>query len=406
MPKAFEARLHAALRRLNVDAVIVATEPLSHLTYMEMLIPLNVHIFLDKPIVAFEQVSNDVDQAARVLIEFERLVELHRKNSSQVIAVAVQRRHHVGFAAVRQLVDEAATEFGCPISYMFSSHSDGQFRSPAEIETLLYHGTRQGYGKLFHSGMHLVDVQSTMIKSAAEAGGLTYDAFTTVASAVGPGGFSKLIPNHTIEAIFGNDGLSQHGFVGHGELDLVASTSFEIFGENTTLVQLDLAHNGVSGRAWATPKSDLYKSNGRQKHEHHIIRQGPFQTIYIDSYQAKHTHEINTEADFEYGGNNHFDVAVFRNDELWPTPTQSLERFGAAEIAGAHGLSSARLLNSVAKDQALLDFINTVTMPGKLRHPSLFEDHWLTSAWMAGIAESMASSRMITTKIPTHEGIH
>jgi len=403
MSKGFEAKLCAAVRRLDIDAVIVATEPLSHLAYMEVLIPLGVHILLDKPIVAFEQVSNDPAQAARVLSEYERLVDLHRPSPSQVIAVAVQRRHHLGFSAVRQLVDEAAAEFGCPVTYMFSSHTDGQFRSPVEMEELLYHGTRQGYGKLFHSGMHLVDVQSTMIESAATVGGFSYDAFSTVAHSLRPSGFSKLVPRQTLESIFGVEASAGSDFVGHGELDLIASTSFEVSGETTTLVQLDLAHNSVSGRNWARANPDLYKGNGRQKHEHHIIRQGPFQTIYVDTCQAEHMHDLNTDDDFKYGGNNHFDVAVFRNAGTWSTPTEPLLRFGAADLAAAHGLSSGRLLNSVAKDQALVDFIDTIATPGR-HHPSLLEDHWLTSAWMACIAESMASNRMVTMKVPSGEG--
>lgn len=403
MPVKFAERLRAAIRRLDVDAVIVATEPLSHLSYMEVLVPLKVHILLDKPIVAFEQVSNDPAQAARVLSEYERLVDLHRQSPSQVIAVAVQRRHHIGFSAVRQFVDEAAAEFGCPVTYMFSSHTDGQFRSPAEMEELLYHGTRQGYGKLFHSGMHLVDVQSTMIESAAETADFSYNALSTIAHSLRPSGFTKLVPRHALESIFGVEASAGGDFVGHGELDLIASTSFEASGETTTLVQLDLAHNSVSGRNWVKANPDLYKGNGRQKHEHHIIRQGPFQTIYVDTCQAKHMHDLNTDEDFEYGGNNHFDVAVFRNAGTWSTPTEALLRFGAADLAATHGLSSGRLLNSVAKDQALLDFIDTISTPGH-RHPSLLEDHWLTSAWMACIAESMASNRVITIKIPSDEG--
>ncbi|PIP61576.1 hypothetical protein COW99_03565 [Candidatus Roizmanbacteria bacterium CG22_combo_CG10-13_8_21_14_all_38_20] len=32
---------------------------------------------------------------------------------------------------------------------------------------------------------------------------------------------------------------------------------------------------------------DLYKGNGRLRHESHFIEQGPFQAISFDSYQSK-----------------------------------------------------------------------------------------------------------------------
>jgi predicted dehydrogenase len=400
MSPQFEARLRNKLRQLQVDAVIVASDPLSHLAYLEVLIPTGVHVLVDKPIVAFEQVSNDSAQASRVLTEYGQLLDAASANADQLVAVAVQRRHHHGFQLVRELVVEAATNFGCPITFMLSSHADGQFRSPSEIESLTYHGTREGYGKLFHSGMHMVDVQSVLMQAAAAAAGMHYTAFTAFAHAVRPGGFIKQIPAPTLEAIFGQKALDHDGFLGHGELDLAANTAFETDGEITTTALLDLAHNSVSGRAWVEANGDLYKGNGRQKHEHHMIRQGPFQTIYLNTCQTKHIHDVNTDDDFACGGNNHFDITVFRNHEVWPTPTVPMERIGAADIAASHGLSSGRLLNSYAKDQTLLDFIDAVTGVCPIgNHPSRLEDHWLNSAWMSAIAESMATNWPITTKI-------
>jgi len=46
---------------------------------------------------------------------------------------------------------------------------------------------------------------------------------------------------------------------------------------------------------------DLYKSNGRVKHEYHNIQQGPFQNIQVHSYQKEDKQEESNELDWLLG---------------------------------------------------------------------------------------------------------
>ena len=370
-----------------------------------MLIPSGVHVLVDKPIVCFDQVSNAFGQARRVLTVTSNSAAWRRP------AVGSWWRWPSNVVTTWDFSKSSSWSLRQPRSSVSrshaiqSSHADGQFRSPAEHEQLVYHGTSRGYGKLFHSGMHLVDVQSRLIRAAACASKTSYDAFVTFTQLLRPSGLVKQMSEDVLERIFGAEGIQHAGFVGHGELDLSAVTSFDLEREATCLVQLDLAHNSISGRAWATASRDLYKGNGRQKHERHVIRQGPFQTILVETYQTKHRHDVNTAEDFAYGGNNHFDITVFRNDGAWPHPTRPMEKITASDLAAEHGLSPNRLLNSHAKDKTLLDFVDVLTgnMP-RSRHPSRLEDHWLNSAWMAALAESGATRLPVATDLSEMKG--
>ena len=72
------------------------------------------------------------------------------------------------------------------------------------------------------------------------------------------------------------------------EVDANSIISLSYNGIPVTNITLNLIHNGFSRRSWLNSNmKDLYKGNGRVRHEYHNIEQGCLQNIQIHSYQSK-----------------------------------------------------------------------------------------------------------------------
>jgi hypothetical protein len=230
---------------------------------------------------------------------------------------------------------------------------------------------------------------------------MSYDAFEAYTRSVRPAGFLRQVPHATYERRFGREAWNARSpytseqlrkrFAGFGELDLTATHTFSTGGDETLLGQIRLLHNSFSRRSWLEPNADLYKKNGRVKHEHHEVQQGPFQSLQIHSYQAKDRHEINDEREFAVGGNNHFAIHVFRNAEWWGPSVPAFEVIDAATLSTGSGLSADRLLTNHAKTAMVDEFLECVTGARPLGdHRSRLDGHALSSLMMATIAESLA----------------
>lgn len=116
----------------------------------------------------------------------------------------------------------------------------------------------------------------------------------------------------------------------------------------------------------------MYKGNGRVKHEYHNIEQGPFQNIQIHSYQSNDKHDTNTEEDFLLGGNNHFDIYVFRNNKL-TGDTNPLEKYSINNIEDC---DSQKLVVEQTKHTVVEEFIRYVLgYLAKQELLSSIEDH-------------------------------
>ncbi len=137
------------------------------------------------------------------------------------------------------------------------------------------------------------------------------------------------------------------------------------------------------------PGKDLYKGNGRVKHESHIIQQGPFQCIQIHSYQSNDKHDINTVEDGLFGGNNHFDIAVFRNADMFGQREKPLRLYNLRDKDLFQNYDSNLLVQNVSKEFVVLEFINFIQ--GKIQKKDLlsnFDSHEIPMRIMSSIYKS------------------
>lgn len=419
LPKAVDACLTQFIQENNIHGVIISTEPLVHKVYAEWALKRGLHILMDKPISTRENVITDWKQAKGIHRDYVELQQLYQKLQNKkptIFSVNVQRRYHVGHRQVISLIKEVAEEFDAPVTCIHSTHADGQWRMPNEIVDQIYHPYCQGYGKCSHSGYHLFDIAYQYYragyrvnKSADEAQG--------IASFVRPRGFLKQFNQKNYVNYFGetysqikkrDDAALYALYEQYGEMDAAILFRLMREQENICHLSINLLHNSFARRTWVHPGKDLYKGNGRVKHEYHMIQQGPFQCIQVHSYQSKDKHDYNTAEDYLVGGNNHFDIYVFRNQGMFKNPQKAFITYQLKDLDLQQSYNASTLAYENAKEFVVLEFINFIRR--KVNRDQLLSDfashavpvRMMSAVYCSHIQQARNKSPLV--KFPIAEG--
>lgn len=389
--------LNKHITQKGVNGVIIATEPLIHKAYAKWALKEGLNILLDKPITTRENVVSDINQAKGVLEDYDELITDYQslqKSRNTVFMVNSQRRFHKGFQFVREKIKEVSAITNCPINFIQAYHSDGQWRFPSEIVTQDYHPYCFGYGKASHSGYHIFDTALEFYKASTTSKKQATD-FNIYSSFLQPHGFfeqfgkddyNKLFKEHT----YHQDRWDTEKIYGQckdfGELDLSSVITLKKNGVSIANININLVHNGFSGRTWIKPGYDLYKGNGRIKHESYHIQQGPFQSIQIHAYQGCDKHDLDNGLEDYLGGKNHFDVFVFRNPLIsngkpQPSVYKLTDLFDQNDKEPASNIMMEQVKYKVVKE--FMDFIKGRISKNEVA--SQIEDHRTSVQIMSGV---------------------
>jgi len=406
LPDELENYLNSVIIKENINAVIIATDPLNHIQYALWALKHNLHILMDKPISTYDNISNNLKQAKQLKKDYKLLIENY--SSDKAFIVNTQRRFLPQFQIVQDFVNEIASEYKMPITSMQSTHSDGQWRLPDEVLKFKYHPLL-GWGKVSHSGYHFIDMASKMVKDSFRQANKSFDEIAVFSKFIRPSGVLLQQNQNDLEKIFGSDYkkfdnrtekeiLKMYKEKNEAEVDASSIVSLSNNGIPITNITLNLMHNGFSRRSWLNANmNDLYKGNGRVRHEYHNIEQGCLQNIQIHSYQSKDNHDINKESDFEIGGNNNYDIYVFRNSGI--VGGQTLQIIKGEEIAEKYSLDKTRVINELARHEALKQFLEVIigNRKGKDTKSNIL-DHKMSVELMSLIYESGINEREIKEK--------
>jgi predicted dehydrogenase len=407
LPTSLKNKLNKLVSDEKIDGVIIATEPMVHKQYALWALQQGLNILMDKPITVRKDVVSDLKQAKGIEKDFllleNKYLELQKKKET-IFSVNVQRRYHFGIIKVLDLIKEITEKYNVPVTSIQSTHADGQWYFPIEILERKYHSLNDGYGKCSHSGYHFFDLV-TQIYKAGSVEGKNGDNAEIYSSFIQPDGWLSNISEKDYISYFGNEykkyskNINQKEFKqffkNYGELD--ALSSIRINKEETAVcnISINLLHNSFSQRTWLEQGEDLYKGNGRVKQEHHIIQQGPFQSIHIHAYQEKDDHSVTTTDDYKIGGANHFEIHVFRNLGAFSnkkTDTinrQSFKIYDLKEINGSRYLDDSQLTHEFVKQHVVEEFIEFIE--GKRNKNSLIsniDSHNLSVKIMSSIYQS------------------
>lgn len=392
-----EKKLNQIVKDFNIKGVIIATEPQAHKMYAKWALSKGLNILMDKPISVRKNLSSDLLMAQKIEKDYEELKSAYlmakKKYKRIMFSINSQRRWHPAFIKMRSLIDEVFKKTNCPITSIQSFHSDGQWRLPSEIIDIDYHGFNQGFGKCSHSGYHFFDITTWLLKAGENSKKFinNVDIFVNL---IKPSDFVSQITFSDYKKLFSDfkkvNKYSEKQFKNlvaeYGEIDAFCSFSFKHNKETLSLATTNLIHNGFSQRGWLTPKDDLYKGNGRLRHETHFIEQGPFQAISYISYQSKEVNPLKTDDLYEIGGEYHSDIHIFRNTTFFPK-NKAYEKISIRELGKNRMSGKARGHQEDARRSAVIDFFKFLN--GKdIAAVSDFLDHERATKLMSGVYQS------------------
>ena len=351
--------LKQLIEEREITHAIISTEPKAHFAYAKFLIQNNVSVLMDKPITSPPDVLNSIDAAKQVKQEYNILLNLYKKHQETVnFMIQCQRRFHPGYLYIRQLLQDTIKKYQIPITYIDIYHSDGMWNMPNEFITRENHPYKYGYGKLFHSGYHFIDLLTWLLECNQFCNKIA-DNVTIYSTVFRPDDFfqtvdqdfyKKFLNADDFEEIFQNSSK----FASYGELDFHSMIDFKMNNHVITHCSLNLMQSGFSRRAWKELPLDTYKANGRVRHERVNIHIGPILNIQIHSYQS---HEVNEKSDIsknDIGGLDHFDIYIFRNAKL--IGGKSFQKIELQELEDNKDISLGN--NEKAREKCFLKFIN------------------------------------------------
>jgi len=359
----------------SIRGVIISTEPLSHVKYAAWALSKGLHILMDKPISACVGASVSETAALKINKDFKYLKKIYKKSKAKygrvIFNLMAQRRYHPAFIKIRNLIREVFKKTNSPITSIQSFHSDGQWRLPSEIIDINYHSYNDGFGKCSHSGYHSLDIMPWLIETA-ESKSKHINNVDIYSSFLRPNDFISQINLNDYKKIFHhflkrnkyNEKTFRVITKKYGELDAFSQFSFKHNNDIITLGSLNLVHNGFSQRGWLEAKKDLYKGNGRVRHETHFIEQGPFQAISFISYQSEEINPKNKTRIYDVGGEYHLDVHVFRNASLFPE-WKRYTKFGTEDLNVSVTKEYSRGHQEDARREAIIEYINLIK--GKIK---------------------------------------
>jgi hypothetical protein len=132
-----------------------------------------------------------------------------------------------------------------------------------------------------------------------------------------------------------------------------------------------------------------------------MIQQGPLQTIQIHGSKKVVEHDENNINEFDFGGNNHYEIHVFRNSKI--TGGKSLVSYSTRSskqniIEIDKNIPTNQLTYEYARELATLEFFNLVS--GKIEKSiSDIKDHRFPVKIMSSIYKSHISKKPIEFKI-------
>lgn len=363
MPKQYENALLRICQSLKISHIIISTEPKAHNMYLSFALRNNIHVLSDKPIVVTKHMTS-LTSINKIREQYYSLLKLSEKSSANC-TIMCQRKFHKGYEYILDLLEKTVKKYQIPITYIQIDHCDGNWEMPHDL-LKENHPYKFGYGKLYHSGYHFIDLLSDILKINLQLskskriykGEVVADCFT-------PHDEIAVCNIDDYKRIFCNQNIPEYyyhtqdiKFKKFGEKNFYGLFRFRNrYNQTITTANLNLLHYGFSRRAWIETR-DFYKFNGRIRHEHIDIQVGPLMNIKVHSYQSKEIKDrLNNIHDEEKsGGLEHFDIEIFRNSDL--IGGKPYEKITLGDLYMAKEKENILGFNELAREKLLTSFLN------------------------------------------------
>lgn len=359
-------------KELKITHMIISTEPKAHFMYLEFALKNNINVLTDKPITVTKDMTSlhSIEIVRNQYYELLKLAE-HSKGSCKVMC---QRQYHRGYEKIKEVLTDVVNKYQMPITNIDIFHSDGAWEMPHDLDKE-NHPYKYGYGKLFHSGYHFIDLLSDFIKINDSLGKskkiVSADVYSKVftcndeINVFNINDYKRLFKNQEIPSYYDDNPFPVFDKYGekdyHGLLTFYNKDGFTI-----TTANINLLHNGVSRRAWINTR-DFYKNNGRIRHERINIEIGHLLNIQVHSYQSKEIKD-RTDNEEEVGGLEHFDIYFFSNPIINKEPFKQIH---LGDMYTNKEKEEFQGYNELSREIFLNNFLNNKDCKGDIRDQAL-----------------------------------
>jgi len=373
LPSNISSDLYAVCRTLEITHLIISTEPKGHFMYLEFALKHDINVLTDKPITVTKNMTSlsSINKVRKQYYEILNLAETSKASCK----VMCQRQYHRGYEKIKNLLTDIVSTYQVPITDIEIFHSDGNWEMPHDLEKE-NHPYKYGYGKLFHSGYHFIDLLSDFVKindvlkdsnKKIVSGDVYSKVFTPndELQCVNIDDYKRLFKDQNIPNYYNENTTTTFNKYGeknyHGLLTFYNRDGFTI-----TSANLNLLHDGVSRRAWIESK-DFYKKNGRIRHERINIEIGHLMNIQVHSYQSKEIAD-RTDNEESVGGLEHFDIYIFSNPIINRKP---FEEIHLGDMYTKEEKQEFMGYNELSREIFLNNFLNNKECKGDIRDQAL-----------------------------------
>ncbi|NHB98451.1 Gfo/Idh/MocA family oxidoreductase [Photorhabdus stackebrandtii] len=330
----------------KADAVIVSTEPKAHKAYALWAAANGLNVFMDKPITA-PYSSN----AENLMTDFSELLTTSRKTNSRFV-ISCERRMQFGYRYVEKFLTEFMSSFQIPITSMHVHFGGGWWVIPSEMLNLENHPLKYGYGVLFYSGYHYLDLVARFAlynKTIQDIDLLKPHVKTMV---VRPNALAEALPftiySHALKQEDKNQDQIAHQLLDYGELDFSVIGSYSKGIQHRMSFSMDLMETTLSGRIM--PNS--IPSDGRIRQEIVNIHLGHFCSISIVSNSFRKLTDGNTIPE-------DFSITIATHPMFTRRGEQAVLRINRKDLSQLNpSLPLCSGLNVHARKEQLRDFLS------------------------------------------------
>ena len=376
LPDNIASNLLAVCNTMEITHIIIATEPKAHNMYIEFALKNNIDVLTDKPITVCKNMTS-INSIKNVRSQYYNILKLSKQTNS-MCKVMCQRQYHNVYEYIKKLLLVTVKKYQVPITYIDIYHCDGNWEMPHDM-LKENHPYKYGYGKLFHSGYHFIDLLSDFIKINNELkGSKKIQKAELHNSCLTPNEELNIFNIEDYKRIFKNQIIPEYyelnkdpKFNKFGEKNYYASIDFK--NNNNQLIthaNLNLLHYGFSRRGWIQSK-DYYKNNGRIRHESINIQVGALMNIQIHSYQSKEIKDRtnNYLLEEQVGGLEHFDIDIYRNSDL--IGGKPFERIKLGDLYSGKEKKNILGYNELSREVYLTNFLKGKCDRGDIKDQSL-----------------------------------
>lgn len=355
LPNSVSEHLCHVAKNHDIQKVIIATEPKAHEAYALWAASQSLDYLVDKPLVTTGYGDVAEYGFSDLYERYCRILEASQKTGICAALMAL-RRTHPAIEYVRSYLDAFIAEHQVPITNISIHHGEGMWNMPGEYNTRENHPYKYGYGGLFHTGYHFVDLMIWLLEANRGIKGWDYDSVELAASFTRPKDINGMIGTVAYQNLLGYD-LSQSGFrddYQYGEVDWQAIMNFKSNRRVVASGNLNVLQTNYSARCSAVLPEDVYKGNGRTYHEIISIEVGYLLNLRIlrmtvGSQQEQSTQENPYEC---------FRVLIYRNANLVGNMPFEERIFPYNSSVHINGEEVCMNMGDIARFRTICDWLN------------------------------------------------